>query len=123
MDRMKNQRGFSYIEVVVSLFIFLMVFGLALEGNSKMFHMSANSTEREQMLYVAKSMIEGYKYGGKEEALLYANNYEVTLNELPYADNLTKILITVKLENKEKPMIEMSYLHLDSDNAIKGDNQ
>lgn len=107
---MKSERGFSTLEVLLSMMMFLVILSGLIKMNGYLHTLSAQADEREQMIYVAANVIEEVKAG---------NQPDEGLSDAPYIKNVqvietSKYLeeVKVSLESKKFPKLKYETSHI-----------
>lgn len=96
----KNKRGLTYLEVIISLVILLFLFTLFLKYNTSLNHMKYQAQQKEQLIYVAQSVIEIYKSQGKSAAQSYNTEFNIVIKDTLQSNGIkTKLLVTVTNNN------------------------
>lgn len=96
----KNQRGFSHIEVLMSITIFLLAISSFLIFQGKLFSFSHQNDIREEMMLEVGSIIESLKSGEPIENIETEFDYTYELKEETTTYN--RIILTLKHPKNEK---------------------
>jgi Tfp pilus assembly protein PilV len=99
MVKKKKSHGYTYLEIMIALFLFLSVLGLFIKTNGYLQQIKYKAETKEKMLYVAQSILEQYKHDGLQEAQKYQTTYTFTIKEVNESINLKKVIITVNEKN------------------------
>jgi type II secretory pathway pseudopilin PulG len=77
----RDKKGFTYVEILVSLAILFFVFTFFMQLNKFNYKLRSQSDEENKMTMTAQGMLNAYRNLGKDKALSYAQGYTASISE------------------------------------------
>lgn len=114
------KKGFTYIELMVSIAIFLIIFAIIMKLNNKSYEIHNTSFSKTQLIYFAQLEIEQYKsspidFEGYKETSIGSNIYKyyvsITSTAISSSPNLKEVTVHIG-ESKYDSTFEKLQCHI-----------
>lgn len=97
MVLLRTSKGFTYIEILVSMAIMFISFGFFMQLNQYNYKLRDKADEINKITMVAQGVMDGYRILGKDQALTLGQGYTVNIIEDTNTGHtkLKKVTVTV----------------------------
>lgn len=95
IKKRKKEHGFTHLEVLLSMSMFIIAISFLLTMQSQLFAYSHNEDQKEKMIMEATNIIEQLKSGAKIEDIKAHSEYEIQYEELEQKNMYKEIKLTI----------------------------